>query len=362
MHLTPVIRCGAVSRLPPTEPFPTSKAKFEVTINHGILANCPKNFKLSNTKPYFNKEICCLRGQYKSLVELCGKVNETTLGNKTVRVGDGSSSSCTCIDFMACKTVALTAVSSNHHSELQDAIASVQNFHPNMKIIVYNLGLHDCEVKHLNTMHNVEVVRFPFDQYPSHVSKVINYAWKILAINKTLQEHEIVFWMDSSVRLKAPFTDRVLHDLQAFPFRGTMVHPFYDAAVSYDSTYRWFGVTRRLMSRKSQVLGTMQFLRNSPFLHKRIYQEMIRCALDTECIDPLFSWPYCLRKAYYLEDEDDLPEEIPNSKCFRYDQSALTILIHREFNVTGNTHFVASLFYTLHIQREYTHCFIMYHS
>ena len=358
MHLPRFIQCCVVWRLPPTEPFANSK--FQVTIN---LANCPKDFKLSNTKPYFNKENCCLRGQYKSLVELCGEVNETTLGNKTVRVGDGvSASSCTCIDFMACKTVALTAASSNHHSELQDAIASVQNFHPNMKIIVYNLGLLDCEVKHLNKMHNVEVARFPFDQYPSHVGKLMNYAWKIFAINKTLQVHEIVFWMDASVRLNAPLTDKVLHDLQAFPFRGELLYPFYDAAVSYDSTYKWFGVTRRLMSRKSQVQGTMQFLRNSPFLHKRIYKEMVRCALDTECIDPLDSSPFCSQKVYFFEDEDELPEEIPNCKCFRYDQSALTILIHREFNVTRNTPYVASLSYTLNVHREYTHCFTMYHN
>jgi hypothetical protein len=262
---------------------------------------------------------------------------------------------------MACKTVALSAVSSIYYNKLQDAIASVQNWHPSMRIIVYDLGLRKCEADHLSNLHNVEVIPFPFQQYPPHVRNIHNYAWKGLAINMTLQTYEIVFWMDASVRLKAPLTDKVLQDLQAFPFRGEILYTFYDGLFTYDSTYKWFGVTRAQLGKKDQVQGGLQFLRRSSFLYKYIYNELLECLLDKSCIQPPGHRMYCPQLPQDRRpNEDTKPENVPNRSCFRYDQSALTIVIHKSFNVTVDTHFVSSLSYTLGVHRFSTICFPLY--
>ena len=138
---------------------PMSDQTFFRNVTATLNKNC--QFTLSNPYVYFNKEPCCEYGRDKSLEELCGQVNETTLGNKTP-LGD----LCTCIDFMACKMVIMTGISSNHNSEAQDGIASAQTFHPNTTIIVLNLGLKDKEVRQLNSLRNVKVVRYPFEKYP----------------------------------------------------------------------------------------------------------------------------------------------------------------------------------------------------
>ena len=70
---------------------------------------------------------------------------------------------------MPCKTIALTGISSDHYDEVQDAIVSIQNFHPDMKILVYDLGLKPCEIYHLSSLHNVEVISSPFKLHPNYV-------------------------------------------------------------------------------------------------------------------------------------------------------------------------------------------------
>ena len=309
-----------------------------------------------NPQPYFNKEACCNYAQNKSLPELCGEVNETTLGNRSL-----SSPACSCIDFMACKTVALTGISSDHYDEVQDAIASVQNFHPDMKILVYDLGLKPCEVEHCNSLHNVEMISFPFEHFPPYVRHLKNFAWKILGIHAMLQEHEIVFWMDASVRLYRPVTDKVLYDLQVFPHRAEMHWSNYDGMYSYDSTYKWFGVTRAQMGKKGQVEGGKQFLRNCPLLYEKMYNTLLKCAMDPSCIEPPGHKVHCDRlPPEKRPNKNTRPEDVPNRNCFRYDQSALTIVLHKHFNLTASSRPVRSLRETLGIYRQYTNCYSLY--
>ena len=353
--LNRVYRCSLVRTFPSTLSAHVMLDSSKIVINNRS-SYCPESLTVSNPKRYFNKEVCCQHAQGKSLEKLCGVVNETTLGNKKL-----SGLPCTCVDFMACKTVALTAISSDHYREVQDAIASVQNFHPNMNILVYDLGLKFCELEHLRTLYNVKVVQFPFERYPPHVSSLGNYAWKILVINATLQSHDIVFWMDSSIRLKAPLTDKILSDLQVFPFRAQQV-ALYDGVFTYDCMYKWFGVTRAQMGKKFQIQATVQFLRNSPFLHKNIYSELVECALAKDCISPPFSTRFCLGLLVGIYPSNDiLPEDVENGHCFRYDQSALTIVIYKNLNITRETTFLNYFPESLDLYRQYTECFFLFH-
>ena len=349
-----------LNRCPPQETVivPASAREPSVVSVNEKKQKCDENLskRIINLQPYFNKEACCKYAQNKSLPELCGEVNETTLGNRSL-----SSPACSCIDFMACKTVALTGISSDHYDEVQDAIASVQNFHPDMKILVYDLGLKSCEVQHLNSLHNVKVITFPFQLYPEYVRHLQSYAWKIFGIHAILQKHEIVFWMDASVRLYRPVTDKVLHDLQAFPYRGEMLYGFYDGMFTYDAMYEWFGVTRVQMGKKSQIESGKQFLRNCPFLYDKIYHELLKCARDQACLEPPGHALIC----------DDMPpekhpnastrpEDVPNRHCSRYDQSALTIVLHKHFNLTRYSRPVATFQETLSVWRWYTTCYTLY--
>ena len=124
-----------------------------------------------------------------------------------------------------------------------------------------------------------------------------------MAVYNALQKYEIVFWMGASVRIRAPLSERLLHDLQVFPFRAEVLKYFYDAAYTYDSTYERFGVTRREMSRKSQVQGGFHLSRNCSFLHQYLYDEYVQCVLDKDCIHPPNSTVYCPRKCHFHRRE-----------------------------------------------------------
>ena len=230
-----------------------------------------------------------------------------------------------------------------------------------MKILVYDLGLKPCEVNHLSSLHNVEVITFPFKLYPEYVRHLQSYAWKIFGIHAILQKHEIVFWMDASVRLYRPVTDKVLYDLQAFPYRAEMLYGFYDGMFSYDATYKWFGVTRAQMGKKSQVESGKQFLRNCPFLYDKIYNELLKCAKDQSCLEPPGHALICKNLPPEKHpNESTRPEDVPNRNCFRYDQSALTIVLHKQFNFTRFSRPVATFTETLSVWRWYTTCYTLY--
>ena len=90
---------------------------------------------LKYSVPYHRKEECCEFGKGKSLSTLCGEKDERSLDNNKVIVSPERT--CVCVDFMYCKMVFVTGVSSNHFSESLDSIASVQNLMPGSPIIYY---------------------------------------------------------------------------------------------------------------------------------------------------------------------------------------------------------------------------------
>ena len=164
---------------------------------------------------------------------------------------------------MACKTVVLTAASSNHWIESLDGIGSVQNMMPDMKIIMMDIGLTEEQVEQLQRLRNVEIRNFPFDTYPPHVGDLMKYAWKPLAIQKILLEYEIVFRMDASLRIKRPLMDIIIPDLQKFPVR-VKTNGYYDGAFTRDETYKFVGITQKQVGKHIQMQGNVNCTETAP--------------------------------------------------------------------------------------------------
>ena len=313
--------------------------------------------KVGNSTPYRNKERCCREAEAKHLPELCGQVNASAIGNESHVQG------CTCHDFMACKTVVLTSASSNHWIESLDGIGSVQNIMPDMKIIMMDIGLTKEQVEQLQRLRNVEIRKFPFDTYPSHVRDLMKYAWKPLAIQKILTEYEIVFYMDASIRLRRPLVDILFPDIQKFPIRVN-ANGFYDGAFTMDETYKHLGVTRKQVGKRFQKEGNVQLYRNCSFVHERVVSPLVDCALHEECIAPSGSSPFGYNFDKYKEQvkQIDTIEEFAYIGCHRFDQSALTVVLDREFHFP-NDHYVvdpAGYSETMEIWRNPTKCFTLF--
>ncbi len=315
------------------------------------------DLEVNNVSPYWNKKICCQKAASQFLSDLCGEVNATTLGKESRVPG------CSCIDFMACKTVVLTATSISHYWESLDAIGSVQNMMPDMKIIVVDLGMWESQRNQMQRLRNVEIFDFPFQAFPPHVKKLDTYAWKPLSIQLILSRYEVIAYMDASIRLIRPLMDFLLSDLHDFPLKVINNH-FFDGAYTMDETYAYLKVTRKQVSKRYQKEGTFQLYRNCSFLHKRILSHFVDCALHKECIAPPWSSPYFCFSSMYEKQVQNIEkiDVFENIGCHRYDQSALTSILEREFHLPNDS----PLFHDGHavqtrvIRRYETKCFTLY--
>ena len=233
---------------------------------------------------------------------------------------------CTCTDYMLCKLVMLIAISSNHFRESEKYFAMANAKLPNTKIIVYDLGLKKNEIEALQSYCNVQEVRkFKFDQYPGHVKKLQNYAWKPLLINEMSKDFELFFYCDSSCRVKKDVLISFLPYLLQFPFLPALKASRSEIRNTHDGMLKYFnlGMTREEMVAALPIgyHGSGMLMRSDYALKNpdNLLSRWVDCAMHVECIAPkgatLFGCNFRTKPDYAYVG------------CHRYDQSALNVII-----------------------------------
>ena len=131
-----------------------------------------------------------------------------------------------------------------------------------------------------------------------------------------------------------------------------------------DDTYAYLKVTLKQVSKRNQKETGFQLYRNCSFLHERILSHFVVCALHKECIAPAWSSPCFYFRSMYDKQARDIKkiDVFENIGCHRYDHSALTSILEREFHLPIDS----PLFHDGHavqtrvIQRYETKCFTLY--
>ena len=221
------------------------------------------------------------------------------------------------------KFLVISAISSNHHIEEVDMIATAQHFFPNSRIIIYDIGLKQTEIDALKKYCNVEVRTFPFDKYPPHVKNLHTYAWKPLIIQAAAQEADFIFWADSSVRFVKNFDD-TFSKLDDFPIKGHL-HPICKIVhVTHDATLKYLNVTREMLGQVVGIEAGIMLVKTNE-VAKRVLNLWRSCALKVSCIAPEGSrvWPCDYGKGK--------PTTIAYIGCHRFDQSALNSILIRDY-------------------------------
>ena len=99
--------------------------------------------------------------------------------------------------------VPVTGASSNHFEEFRQHISTFAKLFPGIRVIFYDLGLTRSQVTFiLKNLPFVQYRKFDFNEYPPHVSNLVNYAWKPLIFQKILGEFDGAMWFDSSIKFK----------------------------------------------------------------------------------------------------------------------------------------------------------------
>lgn len=237
-------------------------------------------------------------------------------------------SQCTCTDLMNCEIAVVSAISSNHFNEAQDMIASVQHFYPNLNIIIYNLGLEEKEVENLTTSCNVHVEAFPFGMYPEFVKKLTHYAWKPLIIGELSQEYEVIIYGDASMRMMKPAVDITIPLMLKFPFIPGALGGMPIVSYTHDGMLRYFNLS---LSRKElKAFGHLQaglWALWAKSAKSKLIRPWTDCAVHKECIAPEGS----VKKGCRWE-----LKQKGNGiyiGCHRFEQSALSLILIREFGI-----------------------------
>ena len=289
---------------------------------------------LKHSVPYHRKEECCEFGKGKSLSTLCGE--KKSLDNNKVIVSPERS--CVCVDFMYCKMAFVTGVSSNHLIESLDSIASVQKLMPGSPIIYYDIGLYSGwfsdQVSRIKSFCNLEYRQLDMKKYPAHVAKLSTYAFKVAIISEALKEHEVVFWIDASVRFHQPVPESILTDLMEFPFLANQLG-YPNGYFTDDTTFNFLKVDRAKFGHVKQVEGGILLFRNTTYLQKHIFQPWVDCAMEKQCIaaDGLVNDGCDLNEMSIIFERETESGAINPIfyGCHRFDQSALSTILAGEF-------------------------------
>ena len=224
--------------------------------------------------------------------------------------------------------VVLTAFSDNHFEEAKDMIASMQTCLPDKKIVVYDLGLSSKKKKEVHKYCNVELRSFPFKHYRQpHVKKLSSYAWKPIIVKLVSQEYDVIMYGDASLRMKSCNISKALDHLLKFPFLDLGPISLHTIEFTHDGMMEYLHYPKH--RKDIGQLGTLQgggfLIWANSVMQEKLIEPWLDCALHQECIAPKGSRsnPCNFTKGGHGNYVG----------CHRYDQSALNLILAREFGV-----------------------------
>ena len=230
------------------------------------------------------------------------------------------------VEDMHRRLVYVSALSDNHFDEAKEMLRTVTECLPETTIIIYDLGLSRYIQQKLSAYKNVQLRSFPFHANKPYVRNLRNYAWKPLIVKQMATEYDIIMYGDSSVRLVSCNITGALQHLLHFPFLGS---PTRSKAVqhAHDGMIRYLQYPRRRSDMKdiASLMGGCWLMWANSEMKRKLISPWAECALNKDCIAPFGSTLHGCNKRE--------PFDGHYSGCHRYDQSALNLILAREFGL-----------------------------
>lgn len=228
--------------------------------------------------------------------------------------------------------VIVTAASSNHYRESQALFKSIHKtlmpLYEKVKIIFYDLGLTTSQLDEMRKYCKCEVRKFPFSDYAPHVRELGGYAWKPIMIAEVLKEHKFVMYLDSCIRFSGPWIKNELNKI-ILKARNVGIHlqesPRWIVSNHTKlDTFTYFEEKECMFSYPELESGLIILYQNS-FVANAIIRPWVACALTRNCM--FNPYPQFLKPC-----SKDLFKLVLWTRCHRFDQSVLNIILIRIFN------------------------------
>ena len=226
------------------------------------------------------------------------------------------------------RLVYVSALSDNHFKEA-GMYKTVIKCLPQNKVIIFDLGLNSKNKKSLSDIENVEVRPFPYNKYTHlpHVKNLFTYAWKGIVANIVAEEHDIIMYGDSSVRLLSCDLTAPLKHLLQFPiFSGA---PTSLRAIQYTHEgmikYLHFPASRKDMAAIGSFQGGVWLMWATDEMKEKLLKPWLDCSLHEQCISP--------KGSRIIPCSSGGTPDGHYLGCHRYDQSAINLILAREFGL-----------------------------
>ncbi|KAL3905848.1 MAG: hypothetical protein SGARI_004268, partial [Bacillariaceae sp.] len=187
--------------------------------------------------------------------------------------------------------VIVTGSDQGYYSALRNFAASLKYWAPERKLVVYNLGMSDLQLKDIPKWTNVVALKWESGipkSLPPHVHSLKNYAWKSIIINETVHEYKSIFWLDAGATFTAPIDviEEIIHHNGIFLVRGQDDDM---KQLSHRGTYQALGYNKetfRSNVKSPHYAGGIQgHVYPSRFVESIVIPNA-RCAMDVNCIAP----------------------------------------------------------------------------
>ena len=158
----------------------------------------------------------------------------------------------------------------------------------------------------------------------------MTYAWKPLIINEVTSGYEVIFWGDSSVRLKGvSFAEKLFPFLLKFPFVAGSVLDLPIISLTHDGMLKYLNLSlsRRQMGDFGHLEAGCWVMWVNNLMKSKFLNYWVDCALHQECIAPHGA----TQKHCHLTTARKKTGVYAG--CHRYDQSALAMILIREFGL-----------------------------
>jgi len=179
----------------------------------------------------------------------------------------------------------ITAANSYYFGELENLIGSIHLWEPQKRIVVYDLGLEDNQLLSVKNWCNVELIRFPYEQFPVHLSHLYEYAWKPPIIATEFFKCDAILWLDAGDELRRP-----LNDILKILMTETYWTHGWDklCRLSHRGLFNYYNIvkTEFCSTQKPKMIEANALAAKRGGKFDIIIRKAMQCALDQTCIAP----------------------------------------------------------------------------
>ncbi|PIC22585.1 hypothetical protein B9Z55_016585 [Caenorhabditis nigoni] len=226
--------------------------------------------------------------------------------------------------------VFVSAASEDHLEHAMKSHASIREYYPYNKYVLFGLNISSKGMDLLPTDPNFEFRHFNATPYPEYVTNWKRYHFKGLVMAEAMRDFPIIWWIDAhSVMVDSDVVGRTFKEVSDYRLSNgySPMFSFINAghtnyAVMHLELLHYFPTESfDLLKSDYQVGTTLLFVPRTKYSRK-IVKWWTLCSLTDECINPPGAQLQCTFDRNHFNWW---------AGCYRYDQSVFNILVLNDY-------------------------------